>query len=361
MILKFNLQLFSEEKTEQPTSKKIRDSRNKGQVAQSKDLNAALALLTVFFAMSLLGGFYLRELYAFYYFTMDLALESDVLFTTHGINQYLAEMIIMILKLSLPTLLVAMVTGVLVSYAQVGTLFTIETIKPKLEKINPIKGAKNIFSTRSLVELAKSLSKAGLILYVSFNYLNNHLIDLLSTIELEIGQIIVVMWDLVFGVVIRSSLLLFAIAVFDFAYKKWKNNKDMMMTKQEIKDEYKQSEGDPQLKAKIKEKQRAFAMSRMMQEVPTADVVITNPTHFAIALKYDLASGDAPKVVAKGQDLIAQNIKKVAGEHDVPLVENKPLAQTLYKTVEIGDYIPPDLYEAVAEVLAYVYNLKKKA
>lgn len=180
-------------------------------------------------------------------------------------------------------------------------------------------------------------------------------------LELDFGSIVEEMWTLTFGVVIRCSVLLFVIAVFDFAFKKWKNKKELMMSKQEIKEEYKQSEGDPQLKAKIKEKQRSMAMSRMMQEVPKADVIITNPTHFAVALRYDPALGDAPLVTAKGQDLIAQNIKRIATENDVPIVENKPLAQTLYKSVEIGSRIPTDLFEAVAEVLAYVYSLKKKS
>ena len=267
----------------------------------------------------------------------------------------------MILKLSLPLLLIAMVSGVIVSYGQVGFLFTSEPLQPKLEKINPLKGLKNMFSSRSLVEMIKAIAKSILILYVAYSYILDHINELLITLELDLGSIVIVMWDLIFGVVIRCSILMFVIAIFDFAYKKRKNKKELMMTKQEIKEEYKQSEGDPQLKAKIKEKQRAFAMGRMMQEVPKADVIITNPTHFAVALKYDTKLGEAPVVVAKGQDLIAQNIKKIATENDVPIVENKPLAQTLYKTVNIGSYIPADLYEAVAEVLAYVFSLKNKS
>lgn len=360
-MLKFNLQLFAEEKTEQPTSKKIRDSRQKGQVAQSKDLNGAIALLLVFLAISVFGSFFIKELFSFYHYIMILSEDTEVLFSGNGIYLLMTETMLLILKLSLPTLVVAMLTGGLVSYMQVGALFTVETIKPKLDKISPLKGAKNIFSTRSLVELAKSLSKAALIIWISFNYLEGRLIELLIALELEIPQIVVLMWDMILGVVIRSSLLLFVIAVFDFAYKKWKNNKDMKMTKQEIKDEYKQSEGDPQLKAKIKEKQRSMAMSRMMQDVPKADVVITNPTHFAVALKYDASVGEAPKVVAKGQDLVAKNIRRIAQEAVVPIVENKPLAQSLYKNIEVGQFISPDLYEAVAEVLAYVYTLKKDA
>lgn len=361
MLQYFDLQLFSEEKTEQPTAKKIKDTREKGQVPQSKDLNGAFSLLAVFATMIFLSDFYVDSIFGFYHFIMNMTLESASLYTNAGIFQLLQETILTILKLSLPPLVTSMIIGVLLSYMQVGVLFTVETIKPKLSKINPLKGLKNMFSTRSLVELLKSLFKAVLILYVSWTYLTSRLDEILITMELETGQIISIMMELVFGVIIRSALILFVIAVFDFAFKRWKNKKDIMMTKQEVKDEYKQSEGDPQLKAKIKEKQRAFAMSRMMQEVPKADVVITNPTHFAIAVKYDSNVADAPLVVAKGKDLVAQNIKRIATENNVPLVENKPLAQGLFKAVEIGDFIPPDFYEAVAEVLAYVYSLKRNA
>ncbi|MDN5351463.1 MAG: flagellar biosynthesis protein FlhB [Clostridiales bacterium] len=361
MILYFDLQLFSEEKTEQPTSKKIRDARNKGQVVQSKELSSAVALLTVFVAFYAFSGYIVSEVFNFYYLCMNLIDETDQFFTTAGVQAFLNETLLFILKMSLPALGVALVSGVLMSYIQVGFLFTTETIKPKLEKINPAKGFKNMFSSRALVELLKSVLKAIFIVYISFTYLQDHLFELITTLELGIGQTIQVLWSLVFGMILRSALFLFVIAIFDFAFKRWKNNKDLMMTKQEIKDEYKQSEGDPQLKSRIKQKQRQMAMSRMMQEVPKADVVITNPTHFAVALKYDASVGDAPVVVAKGQDLVAQNIKAVATENEVPIVENKPLAQTLYKDVKIGAFIPQELYEAVAEVLAYVYTLKKDA
>jgi flagellar biosynthetic protein FlhB len=208
-----------------------------------------------------------------------------------------------------------------------------------------------------VVELVKSVSKASALLYIAISYVFSHLKELLITLEVLPLQSIGIMWNIAYGIVLRCSVFLLVVAIFDYIYKTWKNSKDLMMTKQEIKDEYKQSEGDPKLKAKIKEKQRAFAMGRMMQDVPKADVVITNPTHFAIAIKYDANLSAAPLVLAKGQDLIAMNIKRIATENEVPIVENKPLAQMLYKTVEVGDIIPPDLYEAVAEVLAYVYKL----
>lgn len=361
MIKYFELQLFSEEKTEQPTYKKIKDARDKGQIAQSKDLNGAVTLLAVFMAFSFFSNFYVENILSFYIYTMNMIEDTEMLYASNGILQYFSESMQFILRMSLPLLLIALVSGVVVSYIQVGFLFTTETLKPKFDKINPMKGLKNIFSTRSLVEMVKSIAKAVLLLIVSLSYIMDNMKRLLLTLELELEPFVVILWELVYGVVVRCSLLLFIIAIFDFMYKKWKNKKELMMTKQEIKEEYKQSEGDPQLKSKIKEKQRALAMSRMMQEVPKADVIITNPTHFAVALKYDSNLGDAPVVTAKGQDLIAQNIKRIAIEHNVPIVENKPLAQTLYKTVDIGAFIPADLYEAVAEVLAYVFSIKKKS
>lgn len=360
MILEFDLQLFSEEKTEQPTSKKRQDARNKGQVVQSKELSAAIALLAVFFMLSVIGPNMIEELFGYFNMTIGYMASPEMLFEGGDIKLFLDETLFFILRLSLPLLIVTVLTGLIVTYAQVGFIFTLETVKPKLEKLNILKGLKNMFSMRALVELVKSVTKAFLLLYVAINYVKGHLKEILLVLELHPKQTVVIMWDIVYGLVIRCAIMLFIIAIFDFAYKKWKNTKDLMMSKQEIKDEYKQSEGDPLLKSKIKEKQRAFAMGRMMQEVPKADVIITNPTHFAVALKYDLTVGEAPIVLAKGQDLIAQNIKKVAGEHNIPIVENKPLAQALYKTVDIGEFIPQDLYEAVAEVLAYVYNLKQK-
>lgn len=360
-MLQFDLQLFSEEKTEQPSAKKIDDARKKGQIAQSKDLNTTFAFVAVFFSITLLSTFLSGEIFGFYRSVLDLFDQTERLFEKGDIYPFLSQIIWTIVKLSLPTLLIAMLIGVFMSYVQVGFLFTVEPLKPKISKINPLKGFKNMFSMQSLVELIKSVGKAGLVLLVSYNYVKGRFVELLTAVDLEVGQIVVLMWDVVIGVVLRSALVLLVLAIFDYLYKKWKNHKDLMMTKQEVKDEYKQSEGDPLLKSKIKEKQRAMAMGRMMQEVPSADVVITNPTHFAIALKYDASVGDAPRVLAKGKDLIAQNIKRIATENKVPIVENKPLAQSLYKTTEIGQFIPVELYEAVAEVLAYVYTLKKNA
>lgn len=284
--------------------------------------------------------------------------DLDSLFEAPNIMNLMAETGLLMLGIIMPIALVAMSIGLLTTYLQVGVLFTIEPIQPKLDKISPIKGFKRLFSVRSLVELAKAITKGTLLLYIAFSYVIDKINLFYESVNYSLEGIAYLMWDVTFNVVLRCAIFLFVIGVFDYAYKKWQDSKDNMMTKQEIKDEYKNSEGDPLLKAKIKEKQRQISMSRMMQDVPKADVIITNPTHYAVAIQYDSNRGDAPFVVAKGKNLIAANIKRTATENDVPIVENKPLARALHAQVEIGDFIPPDLYEATAEVLAYVFKLR---
>lgn len=217
-----------------------------------------------------------------------------------------------------------------------------------------------MFSLKSLVELVKSFIKIVAVGYVVLSYARGQISTILNTIEMNVESIVTTLSDIAIGIGYRAGLVLVFLAILDYMYQKYDYEKQMKMTKQEIKEEYKQTEGNPQIKSKIREKQRQISMRRMMQEVPKADVIITNPTHFAIAVKYDPHQAQAPKVLAKGQDLIAQQIKKIAMENDVPIVENKQLARTLYDVVDIGDTIPPDLYQAVAEVLAYVYQMNKK-
>lgn len=355
----FDLQLFSEEKTEQATPKKKSDARKKGQVVMSKDLSSSFALLVVFVYLNFFKGTIVERLYAFmsklYGATSG---DLDSLFEAPNIMNLMAETGLLMLGIIMPIALVAMSIGLLTTYLQVGVLFTIEPIQPKLDKISPIKGFKRLFSVRSLVELAKAITKGTLLLYIAFSYVIDKINLFYESVNYSLEGIAYLMWDVTFNVVLRCAIFLFVIGVFDYAYKKWQDSKDNMMTKQEIKDEYKNSEGDPLLKAKIKEKQRQISMSRMMQDVPKADVIITNPTHYAVAIQYDSNRGDAPFVVAKGKNLIAANIKRTATENDVPIVENKPLARALHAQVEIGDFIPPDLYEATAEVLAYVFKLR---
>ena len=360
-LVPVNLQHFGGEKTEKATSKKRREAKNKGQVVQSKDLGAAVSLLAVFFGIDLLKESLIENVVE-YFQVISIAMEKpDQLSEVSFIMGIMGLTFKTILATAMPVLLIALVTGVAMAYLQVGVLFTVKTLQLKLDKINPINGFKRLFSIRSLVELAKSVLKASLLLYITVSYLLGRQNEIITLLELNIWQIAAIMWDLTFNLMLRSVIFLLVLGVGDYAYKIWQNEKDMMMSKQEIKDEYKMTEGDPQLKGKIKQKQREISMGRMMQEVPQADVIITNPSHFAVAINYDPDKSDAPKVVAKGKDLIAKNIKKIAEENDVPIVENKPLARALYAEVELGAFIPEELFHAVAEVLAYVYKLKKSS
>lgn len=355
---KINLQLFTGEKTEQATPKRRREAREKGQVHQSKDINSAFVLLFVFLAINLINKYWYKEMYKFYHNILNYSSSINTIYTIKSISHILNNTLWVILKLSMPLLFVSLAVGVISSYMQVGFLFTTKTLAVKLDKINPISGFKKMFSMKSIVELVKGLLKIAILMYITASYLIKEYNNILNVFDMELGQIVAYLWSVVLDITIRSAIILLVLAVLDYLYKKWEFEKELKMSKQEIKEEYKQTEGDPQIKSKIKEKQRQIAMRRMMQDVPTADVIITNPTHFAVALAYNDEGDAAPKVIAKGQDLIAQNIKRIASENEIPLYENKPLARKLFYTVEIGEFIPPDLYHAVAEVLAYIYNLK---
>ncbi len=359
-IFKYDIQFFQGEKTEKATPKKRRDAREKGQVVQSKELGAALSLLLVFVSIQFFIKFILQELFNLYNLVIEYSSNPSVELTQDSLNAMFFSVIMTLLKLILPFLLVALFTGLIVNYLQIGFVFTAETLKFKLSKLNPIKGMKRIFSLKSVVEMVKSILKAMGILFLCYNYIEGQKEVLISALQQTTMSSVLIMWDILFAIVLRCSVFLLTIAIFDFVYKKWENEKELKMSKQEVKDEYKQMEGDPFIKGKIKEKQRQMAMSRMMQDVPKADVVITNPTHYAVALEYDSDSFEAPRVLAKGKDLIASNIKTIAGKHDIPIIENPPLARALYASVDIGDEIPPNLYEAVADVLAYIYKLQKR-
>jgi flagellar biosynthetic protein FlhB len=272
------------------------------------------------------------------------------------VRQVLLRMLIMMA----PPLAVGFIIAFVSDVAQVGWKPTTKPMQPKFSKLNPASGIKKIFSLNSLIELIKSIAKIGLIGYMAYSYLVNKLPMLFNLYDMTLMQAINVAADTVITLGIRISATYMVIAAADFAYQKIKFSKDMRMTKQEVKDEYKQSEGDPQIKGKIKQRMQEASRRRMMQSLPQADVVITNPTHFAVAVKYDSAVADAPIVIAKGEDYMAAKIKEAARSYDIEIVENKPLARMLYANVDVGQAIPPELYQAVAEVLAYVYHLKGK-
>ncbi len=359
MMIKINLQLFADsEKTEKPTPKKRREAREEGQVLQSKEINTVFMLFSCFLGLKIFGKFMVNELTKFMINIFNEIGNVETVLNQNNLSIGFLKIMSVFVAISIPILLVAFFSGLVINYLQVGFLFTTKTLKIKLNRLNPIEGFKRIFSKRALVELVKSILKVVLVGYMAYNYGYKQMTRIMGYPNMDSIQFFVNLADLIFSFAVRILGVLLLLSILDYFYQWWDYEKNLMMSKQEIKEEYKQTEGDPFIKSKIKEKQRKIAMSRMMQDVPKADVIITNPTHFAVALKYDKDKYGAPYLLAKGADLIAENIKKIGRENSIPIVENKPLARTIFDSIDVGDVIPEDLYEAVAEVLAYVYSLK---
>lgn len=352
----FDLQLFAGEKTEEPTAKRQSDARNKGQVARSQELGTAFVLLGGFFALYKMGAGIYTDITG--YMSHILAHPLGEV-STESVMRIFIDIVTLFGKTALPLMLVIMVTGLCINFMQVGINFTTEPLSLKLENLNPINGFGRIFSKRALVELIKSFMKIGIIGFFIYTYLKEEIPQAPKYLYMDLTASIPIISGIIINLVFKVLIVVFVMAVLDYAYQRWQHKQGLKMSKQEVKEEFKQMEGDPQIKGKIKQKQRQMAMARMMKEVPKADVVITNPTHFAVALKYQKGM-DAPLVVAKGQDMVAQRIKEIAREAGVTIVENKPLARSLYAMVDVGGSVPPELYKAVAEVLAYVYRLKNR-
>lgn len=354
-----DLQLFSQEKTEPATQKKKKEARDKGQVFKSRDLNAVVILVAVFLTLRFVGGYMYQEAWGFTYTVMTqfyLIEEWDVALAYEAMQVTFRTAA----KILAPVLAASFLAGILVNMAQVGFLFTLEPLSPKLNKLNPIEGAKKLFSKRSLVELLKSLFKLVIISALLFTVLKNEIYLFPFLVDMSLEMSLSYIAGVLFNLILQAALLLFILGVADYYYQRWEHEQSIKMSKQEVKEEYKQVEGDPQVKGFIKRRQREMANRRMMDAIPQADVVITNPTHYAIALRYDLASMDAPIVTAKGQGHLALRIKALATEHGVMIMEDRELAQILYKTVELNREIPENLYKAVAEVLAFVWKAQGK-
>ena len=345
-----------QERTEKPTSKKLAKAREKGQVPKSQEVSTAFIILCGAVVLLVAGPWIFRSLIELAQGvfqnlgTLDTQKES--------IRTFLAEIFVRFLIIMSPVMLSVLVVGIAANLIQVGFLFTFEPLSPKLSKFNPITGMKKFVSLRSLMELIKSLLKILYIGSIAWLVLRSQLDSLPSLIDMGVGDIISIIGVTSIKVMFYVSLAMLVLAAIDFTYQRWQHNKDLMMSKQEVKDEFKQTEGDPKIKSRIRQVQREMAARRMMAAVPDADVVITNPTHLAIAVKYKAEEMFAPQIVAKGAGLIADRIRAIAVENDIPVVENKPLARTLFKTTEVDDFVPAELYRAVAEVLAYVYRLK---
>ncbi|KJS87503.1 MAG: flagellar biosynthesis protein FlhB [Peptococcaceae bacterium BICA1-8] len=354
-----NLQLFAGEKTEKATPKKRQEARKKGQVLKSTEINSAIILFAAFLLLRLILPTMLEEVQVYIYNLWSQMVIGSINIET--VAPLLNSLVVLFFKLILPLLVLVMLVGIIANLVQVGFLFTTEPLQIKLSRINPLEGFKRIFSKKALAELFKSIGKIGLISYITYSSIKNHVDSFPYLMDMEIIAIIKFLGQILFTILWKVILLLTFLAILDYLYQKYEYETNLKMSKQEIKDEYKNIEGDPQVKAKIKEKQRQMAMSRMMQEVPYADVIITNPTHFAVALKYETQTMDAPMVVAKGQDLVALRIKELAHKNGVVTVENKPLAQVLFYNVDINEQVPEDMFQTVAEILAFVYRLKQKA
>ena len=361
-LIPMRLQFFADEgadKTEEATPKKLQDARKEGQVARSQELSTAVMLLAFFVALKVFVGFigtrFLGNFQEIYQAIDVYALDE---FGPAMGGAFMRDSLVDILWICLPVFAIAVVVAVVVTVAQVKWHVTAKPLQPKLSKFNPIKGFQRIFSKDKLFELIKDVIKIALIFYVAYSDLADAAGAVVALYDFSLEQAVVYVGDFVLDLGIKLSAIYLIIGFADFIYQKLKFKKDLMMSKQEVKDEYKQQEGDPQVKGKIKSKMREVSQRRMMQKLPEADVVITNPTHFACAIKYDKEVAEAPVLIAKGADYLAQKIKDAAKEHDIPIVENKPLARMLYYNVDLDSEIPTELYQMTAEVLAYVYRLK---
>ncbi|NOV03153.1 flagellar biosynthesis protein FlhB [Paenibacillus planticolens] len=356
--LQLDLQWFAGEKTEPATAKKRQDARKKGQVAKSMDLPAALILLFTFLSFIMFGGFMKEKMINIFRNVYENQLTMEV--TAGNVQVLFVDLLKQGLFILGPIFLLVVLIAFIGNYAQIGFMFIGEPLMMKFNKINPLEGFKRIFSLRSVMDFLKSTLKMTIIGYVVYTTLMGEKAKLLGLGHTPLESAFSFIATVTLKLGIKIGAVLIVLAIFDYIYQKYEYEKSLKMSKQDIKDEYKKSEGDPLIKGKIRAKQRQMAMQRMMQEVPKADVIITNPTHFAVALKYDSTNMQAPTVIAKGADYVALKIKEVAKQNGVMTMENKPLARAIFAQVEIGDSIPADLFQAVAEVLAYVYKMKGK-
>lgn len=362
-LLLIDLQLFADdgtgEKTEPATPRRREEARKKGQVFKSTDLNSAVILVAGAVVLFVTFPYMVEQLRNFTsLYLLDRSLTD---FTNDYIYKLLLEVLILLGKMLFPVFLATFITALIITYLQVGFVFSSDPLTPKLERLNPVEGFKRIFSKRALVELTKALLKVVVTGYIVYTVFKNNFTIFPRFVDMELAQTLLVLRNIVFEIALKVGIFFIIVGVLDYIYQWYEHEKSLKMSKYDVKQEYKQVEGDPYIKSRQRQIQREAAMRRMMTEVPKADVVITNPTHFAVVLKYDAESMDAPTVVAKGQDFMALKIKEIAAEHDVTIVENPPLARTLYYALDIGAEVPEELYQAIAEVLAYVYKQKQVA
>ena len=347
------------EKTERATSKKREDSRKKGTVVKSTEVNTAVILLTGTLALSFTASYFVGNIRFFMTDVFTHATEFEI--TATNIQGYSYNGILLLLKTVGPILLSIFLLGITANVMQVGFMVSGQALKFELKKISPLSGFKRMFSAKSVADLVKSIIKIIVVGFLIFSAIKSASEDFIPLMDQNVAYIFAFIGMTMLKISLRASMGIVALAAFDYAFQKWEYEKSLRMTKQEVKEEIKEQEGDPIMKARIRSIQREASRKRMMTEVPKADVVITNPIHYAVALKYKSEEAEAPIVIAKGARKIALKIKEIAKEHGVPIVENPKLAKTIYKMCDLGMQIPLDLYRSVAEILAYVYGLKQKA
>lgn len=345
-------------RTEQPTLKKLKDAKKKGQVVKSNDLNAAASFFVFTLLLGVLGQYLFTNTKAFLRnsLTIDYSTNIDV----NNAGKLFLDSISSYFILVFPFMVIAVIIGLTINIIQTGFVFTTNSLKPDFKKLNPIEGFKNIFSSKSLFNLVKNLLKLGIVVFITYSGIVNSYTKIFNIRNVGLEKTFMLFMEFVVDISFNIAIVMLALGVIDYIFQSREYKKNLRMTKQEVKDEHKEIEGNPEVKSARRQKQRQMAMSRMMSNVVHADVIITNPTHIAIALRYDTSKDMAPIVIAKGADYIAEKLKGKAKENNIPIIEDKPLARNMYSKVDIGDYVPVELYKAIAEILAIVYQMKEK-
>ncbi|NLL69636.1 MAG: flagellar biosynthesis protein FlhB [Epulopiscium sp.] len=363
--LYYELQFFAKEgpggeKTEKATPRKREKAREEGQIAKSTEVNTAFLLVSMFLGIKIFSPYVYDQLLQLFRYTYQMFSMREDFYQEDYMGRwgaYLFQKTVFILG---PFLIIALLAGITANFLQVGWHPTWKPLQPKWNRLSPLQGFKRLFSKRALMEFMKSILKIVIIGFILYSSIKKEKNNIYLLYDMNVLQIVGYVGNIAIGMALKVGIFFIFLAVGDFIYQKYELEQDLKMTKQELKEEYKMQEGNPEIKGKIRQKMREISMRRMMQDLPQADVIITNPTHFAVAIQYDPDTGQAPVVIAKGMNLVAQRIKEIGKENNIQIVENKPLARTLYYTVDIGKEIPPELYQTVAEILAWVYQLKHR-
>ena len=350
--------LSMSDKTEEPTPKKKKDARKQGNIAKSAEVNKVMTFIAILVVIYMMSGSIISELQGF--IVNILSGDFSMTMNDNTIKILMFKVMMSFMKIVLPISLIIMVFGILGSLIQTGLFFSMESLKPKFSKLNPLTGLKNMFSMKAIVNLIKSMVVICIMIYLGYSFMSKNFEGIIKSGDIYLPYLFNIVLDLIKSILTSITLAVAVVAALDYGYEKFSHKKGLKMTKQEVKEEYKQMEGDPHIKGKIKQKQRQMANQRMMQAVPSSTVILTNPTHISIAIRYEQGKDTTPIVVAKGADEVAFRIREIAKSHDIPIIENVPLARLIYKEVDIDQEIPEEMYKAVAEVLVAVYKIKNK-